>query len=663
MNDSTHAFRGAETKSSRRTETHDPMSDRTVLEIEGDEGDSVLIGRDAALPPQPEAAGSRSFSTDEEGHPAPPPTAVSSPAAAGGVGASKPLPLTPGARARSQQRNAQAIAQAVAKREAAAIAAEQRAEQERESQDDPFGHMNAEERGRQAADMCRRGDFSSSAFEMDDVALGDLANPDVVRQRVSEAPDYRGRPIDPSLLPPPEKGRRRGGRRLQEEDSADEEDRGGGRGEGRDDDEEQRPELPPGLMESLMAEGDGEEEEDDRRHHHRSRGHDEEDRYDDEEPPHVDIPLSPEEAARLAQEHRDQLLHEIDMLQELHKVDFGKRFNHTSSIPEMESVISRHKKNQQAKSGIKVARLALLAVVGAIEWGNNTFDPIGAKLDGWSVEVEANMEEFDDILWRVWERYMSKVGEMNPLLELIFALAMSGIAYHSTQKKIEEEVEKAKKEMRNEAFKKDVEAEVDRRMKQMEALMSRRYEERLRERVDGERERDRRREEDAARVGSDGERRAPPPIYTNPRRVPRDDYIEEQKLAQFEDRKRERREQARKVTAPAAGPPPGLMSMLLGGARPQPPAPAAPPKGPTRRLGLTIPNLLPKADDAGSSRTVAATVEVPLATDVELPSPTSAAGHDGEDAVELPVEPGPTAGVTRRRGKRPAQPVVVEVAA
>ena len=157
-----------------------------------------------------------------------------------------------------------------------------------------------------------------------------------------------------------------------------------------------------------------------------------------EEPKTIHLP-DPEAQARVLQKERDDLLFKLDCLRK-QGVELPKKFNHTSSIEEMRSVYDRFHRSQQMDSGLQITRKLLIGFTGLIEWSNHRFDPCGAKLDGWSTNIMANVEDFDHALLRIWERYGSAMGDINPILELVFAVAMSGVMYHFTQQHIESEL-------------------------------------------------------------------------------------------------------------------------------------------------------------------------------------------------------------------------------
>jgi hypothetical protein len=73
----------------------------------------------------------------------------------------------------------------------------------------------------------------------------------------------------------------------------------------------------------------------------------------------------------------------------------------------------------------------LMACITGLEFLNNKFDPFDLKLDGWSEQVNDNIDEYDEIFAELHEKYKSK-AKMAPELKLLFQLGGSAIMLHMT---------------------------------------------------------------------------------------------------------------------------------------------------------------------------------------------------------------------------------------
>ena len=150
----------------------------------------------------------------------------------------------------------------------------------------------------------------------------------------------------------------------------------------------------------------------------------------------------PMDEARKQRAEVNDLLSKLDVL-ERQGYRLPKKFTHTSDLEEMRSVHHRITSVAKADAGLKISRKLLIGATGLMEWLNHEYDPVGARLDGWSSHVMAHIHDFDSALTRIWERYADVLGETNPILELVIALAMSGVMYHFTQRMLEGERSRA----------------------------------------------------------------------------------------------------------------------------------------------------------------------------------------------------------------------------
>jgi hypothetical protein len=73
----------------------------------------------------------------------------------------------------------------------------------------------------------------------------------------------------------------------------------------------------------------------------------------------------------------------------------------------------------------------LMSVITGMEYLNNKFDPFDLKLDGWSEQVNENIDDYDDIFSELHDKYKTK-AKMAPELKLLFQLGGSAIMLHMT---------------------------------------------------------------------------------------------------------------------------------------------------------------------------------------------------------------------------------------
>jgi hypothetical protein len=72
-----------------------------------------------------------------------------------------------------------------------------------------------------------------------------------------------------------------------------------------------------------------------------------------------------------------------------------------------------------------------MTAITGLEFLNNKFDPFDLKLDGWSEQINENIDDYDEIFGELHEKYKSK-AKMAPELKLLFQLGGSAIMLHMT---------------------------------------------------------------------------------------------------------------------------------------------------------------------------------------------------------------------------------------
>ena len=150
------------------------------------------------------------------------------------------------------------------------------------------------------------------------------------------------------------------------------------------------------------------------------------------------IPLDPDRNINLTpQMSKEELLKEkfkyLRMLEGLERkgIELSKKYTMDSSLLEMQGEYETIKAERERKNGVKFQGRMLMAAVTGLEFLNNRFDPFDFKLDGWSEQVNENIDDYDDIFGELHEKYQSK-AKMAPELKLLFQLSGSAIMLHMT---------------------------------------------------------------------------------------------------------------------------------------------------------------------------------------------------------------------------------------
>ena len=135
--------------------------------------------------------------------------------------------------------------------------------------------------------------------------------------------------------------------------------------------------------------------------------------------------LTPEEEEK----KKKVLLYKLKRLQKRgHDV---RHFTMDSSLEEIQGEVDLIKREANMSQGVKAAKRGLMFLTSAVEWANNKYDPFDIALDGWSGEVQEEMEggEYDEVLEELYEKYYDKVN-VAPEFKLMGMLAGSALQFH-----------------------------------------------------------------------------------------------------------------------------------------------------------------------------------------------------------------------------------------
>ena len=150
------------------------------------------------------------------------------------------------------------------------------------------------------------------------------------------------------------------------------------------------------------------------------------------------VPLNPDAPVDTTpQMSKEELLREkFKILQKLEELEakgirLTKKYTMESSLLEMKGEYETHLEEREKKNSIKFQQKLLMTAITGIEFLNNKFDPFDLKLDGWSEQINENIDDYDEIFAELHEKYKSK-AKMAPELKLLFQLGGSAIMLHMT---------------------------------------------------------------------------------------------------------------------------------------------------------------------------------------------------------------------------------------
>lgn len=134
---------------------------------------------------------------------------------------------------------------------------------------------------------------------------------------------------------------------------------------------------------------------------------------------------------------KEQLLKDkFEILRKLETLEskgatLSKKYTMDSDLNEMQGEYEFLMNEKEKQNSMKFQGKILTTMITGLEFLNNKFDPFDIKLDGWSEQINENIDDFDEIFAELHQKYKSK-AKMAPEIKLLFQLASSGIMIHMT---------------------------------------------------------------------------------------------------------------------------------------------------------------------------------------------------------------------------------------
>lgn len=113
-------------------------------------------------------------------------------------------------------------------------------------------------------------------------------------------------------------------------------------------------------------------------------------------------------------------------------VELTKKYSMASKLSDLRFELELHQGNMEKEMSVKFQQKILMAAVTGLEFANKKFDPIGAKLDGWSESIMDNLDDYETVFERLHEKYKTR-AELPPELQLLVTLAGSAFMFHVTK--------------------------------------------------------------------------------------------------------------------------------------------------------------------------------------------------------------------------------------
>lgn len=111
----------------------------------------------------------------------------------------------------------------------------------------------------------------------------------------------------------------------------------------------------------------------------------------------------------------------------------SRQYTITNTLDDLQTEVDTIRREINLDSSVKVSKNILISVCSIVEFLNNKFDPFDVVLDGWSEEVNEDVEnhEYDEIFEELYDKYHEQVA-VGPELKLLMMIGGSAVKFHLT---------------------------------------------------------------------------------------------------------------------------------------------------------------------------------------------------------------------------------------
>ena len=148
---------------------------------------------------------------------------------------------------------------------------------------------------------------------------------------------------------------------------------------------------------------------------------------------YAEIPIENREQSMTKEELLREKLKYLRKLEDLEKkgASVSKKYSMDDPLAELQGEYEMIINEKERSNSIKFQGRILMAAVTGLEFLNSKFDPFDLKMDGWSEQINENINDYDEIFAELHEKYKSK-SKMAPELKLLFQLGGSAMMVHMT---------------------------------------------------------------------------------------------------------------------------------------------------------------------------------------------------------------------------------------
>jgi hypothetical protein len=109
----------------------------------------------------------------------------------------------------------------------------------------------------------------------------------------------------------------------------------------------------------------------------------------------------------------------------------GSKMTSANTLDEINAEVAKRKDSKGLEASLRFQRSMMTTVTSGMEFLNSRYDPLGVHLDGWSEQVNENVEDYDEIFEELYDKYKDK-SKVAPEVRLIMSLGLSAAMCHIT---------------------------------------------------------------------------------------------------------------------------------------------------------------------------------------------------------------------------------------
>lgn len=126
----------------------------------------------------------------------------------------------------------------------------------------------------------------------------------------------------------------------------------------------------------------------------------------------------------------------------------GTKMTMANTLDEINVEVARRKDSKGLEASMRFQRSMLRTVTSGLEFLNSRYDPLGVGLDGWSEQVNENIEDYDEIFEELYDKYKDK-SKVAPEVRLVMSLGLSAATCHITNTMFKSKMPGAAEILRN----------------------------------------------------------------------------------------------------------------------------------------------------------------------------------------------------------------------